>query len=116
MLLSNQIFELEQQVEGVEVIVGVAKVARGNIQHISYIPQTEQLSLPRFTLWAHAAPFGYSLYSDQSIIFKSTTHSIPSSPVSSDSDLFSCLCILGKLEHHTVMMRWYHNLYNTPCT
>ena len=45
MLLSNQIFELEQQVEGVEVIVGVAKVARGNIQQISYIPQTEQFSL-----------------------------------------------------------------------
>ena len=45
MLLSNQIFELEQQVEGVEVIVGVAKVTRGNIQQISYIPQTEQFSL-----------------------------------------------------------------------
>ena len=44
MLLSNQIFELEQQVEGMEVVVSVTKVARGNIYQISYILQKKQLS------------------------------------------------------------------------
>ena len=45
MLLSNQNFELKlHDVEWLEVVMGVARVARGNIQQISYIPQTEQHS------------------------------------------------------------------------
>ena len=57
-----------------------------------------------------------NLYTVQSIIYESIHYT----QYSQLTNVFRFRLVLmslhiGKLEHHDVMMRWYHNLYKTPC-